>query len=363
VLTRALPRTFTTRRVSAGIHGDPGITSRLPAWWSAEDWTSEVKTTLRRHRDLCRAHHVEADTVLAVARGMAGYADHRTGRDCRPTNERLIADVQVSLSTVQRARRVLKTLGFVVELVAGRSVLTREERIAAWRRGSAHRALAAEFALCGRRDRPRRLSRGRRHPQLHRPAVERDTPPRSLVERTDSHLSRTHPQTKNETRMAASRPAATTPGMVVGRRRSDPRARRLADGVLRRMTWLRGVSARRLTPLLTRFALAGWTVRDVEVGVRDALAAMGWKVPSRLDQPAAYLARVLRDVDHEDRPGALDAEMAAVEAAQRRYERQLLTGTPCQHGQPAGDVPRPHSGHLACPLCRAAAAAQDTSWP
>jgi DNA-binding transcriptional ArsR family regulator len=136
----------------------------------------EVRGAVRERRDLCRAHHVEADTVIAVARGMAHFADFRTGRDCRPTNAGLVALLRVSLSTVQRARRVLKELGLVVELVAGRSVMTRSERLAAWRRGSSHRRLAAEFALCSR---PRR-------PQTRLQVVQGDTPPSAS---RDSSLS------------------------------------------------------------------------------------------------------------------------------------------------------------------------------
>jgi hypothetical protein len=363
VLSRALNRSITTRRVSAGIHGAPGATSRRPAWWSAEDWAAEVKTTLQLHRDVCRAHHVEPDTVLSVARGMASYADYSTGRDCRPTNDRLVADVQVSLSTVQRARRVLKALGFVVELVAGRSFLTREERLAAWRRGSAHRQLAAEFALCSRRDRPRRPHRDRSHPQVHRSAVERDTPPGSPKESLASHLSSTHLQATAETKKAAPRPAPTKRVTSRGRRPGHPLARRLTEGVQRRLSWTRGVPAARLIPLLTPHALAGWTPRDVERAADDTRAVLGWKIPARLDHPAAYLARLLRGVDPADRPGALDKLIAASEAAARRHELQLRIGTPCSHGQPAGDVPHPVHGHLACPLCRAAAAAAPISWP
>ena len=363
MLSRALShRVITTRRVSAGIHGAPGVTSRLPAWWSAEDWTGEVKTAVRRRRDVCRTHHVEPDTVLAVARGMAAYADHRTGRDCRPTNERLVADVQVSLSTVQRARRVLKALGFVVELVAGRSVLTREERIAAWRRGSAHRQIAAEFALCSRRDRPGRPHRGRRHPQLHRSVVERDTPPRSPKESMETHLGRTHLRATTETRKAASRPAPTEGVTTGGRRRGHPLARRLAEGVQRRLSWTRGVPLGRLVPLLTPFALAGWKPSDVQRAADEARALRGWKVvPAKLDHPASYLAKLLSGADPADRPGALDEFMAATEAAGRRHQLQLRIGTPCAHGQPAGDVPHPVHGHIACPLCRASAA--PPSWP
>ncbi|SCX60368.1 hypothetical protein SAMN03159343_4083 [Klenkia marina] len=389
--------------MSVGIRPTAGATAGLPAWWGATDWVeSEVRDALAEHRDVCRAHHVEADTALAVARGMAAYADFNTGRDCRPTNARLVADLRVSLSTVHRARRVLKALGLVVELVAGRSIMTRNERLAAWRRGSSHRQIAAEFALCSRRLRPRgarptATGPGGGRAAFRRPAastgpvtrsrsrlhlVDDDTPPSALPERLSSHLRTTHLQAKAEQKKAAPRPAPTrrvdqdqaerrlrvvrTPaegltGLPTGAEGPppratgpDPRTRRLADSVARRLGWLRGTSPRRLAPTLHRFATAGWTPRDVERAVADALASRGWRLPRDIQQPAAYLATLLRALDPEDRPGELDSHMAQVEEAQRIYERLLVFGRPCPHGTPAGDRPSPLRGLLACPSCRTA---------
>lgn len=347
---------LTTRRVSAGVSPPPGATGPLPVWWSAEDWTElEVAGALLEHRELCRAHHVDPDTVLAVARGMAKKADAVTGRGCRPTNARLVELVQVSLSTVQRARRVLKELRLVVQVTAGRSVMTAPERLAAWRNGSSHRRIAAEFALCSRRDRrPSLWIKGRRR----RPAVDRDTPPVGKVVRTLAREIRGHLQRQNRTseEEAAPRPAPTKG--VRGRRGADRAARGLAEAARRRLPWLRAVSARRLTPTLTRFARAGWTGVDVERAVADALAAMGWRVPAQLDQPAAYLARLLRGLDPAERPTALDAaydeHLAELEAAEATYARlRAPGGPPCPHGMPAGDVPSPARQLLACPHCRA----------
>jgi hypothetical protein len=333
----------TSRRISAGIRPDPGATSSLPAWWSATNWVeADVRSAVGEHPELCQAHHVDPDTVIAVARGMAYFADHRTGRNCRPTNARLVTLVRVSLSTVQRARRVLKALDLVVELVRGRSIMTRTERLAAWRRGSAHRQIAAEFALCSPRRRPQ--------PQLA--IVERDTPPGTPGLTPSSFDPNTDLQATTETRKAAPRPAATQK-IPAPPRKQDQRARRLAEAVRHRLPWLSGTSARRLTPTLHRFAAAGWTPRDIDRAVADALATRGWRLPRKISQPAAYLAHLLRAIDPADRPGALDAHIAAVEAAQRTYERQLIVGPPCPHGQPAGDLPSPLRGYLACPACRA----------
>src|SRR3954454_6622202 len=152
----AVPAPVCSRRVGAGVRPAPGATSRRPAWWSAEDWIEvEVRGAVNERRDLCRAHHVDPDTVLEVARGMASFADFRTGRDCRPTNAGLVELLRLSLSTVQRARRVLKDLGLILELIRARSTWPRPHRLTAWPRGPAHRRIPAEFALCSRRHRPR----------------------------------------------------------------------------------------------------------------------------------------------------------------------------------------------------------------
>jgi hypothetical protein len=356
----------TSRRVSAGIGPEPGATSTRPAWWSADDFVAEVDDAVHgEHRDVCRGHHVDPDTVTAVARGMAYYADNRTGRDCRPTNERLVELVRVSLSTVQRARRVLKELGLVVELIRGRSFMTRAERLAAWRRGSSHRKVAAVFALCSRRARgpkmtPSQLDIGAQVVSARPTAVERDTPPGAHKVSAYVQLGRGHLRPTTEQRGGRSAPAHTEGSRGRKAGRLDPAARRLAEGARGRLAWLRGVSARRLAPTLHRFAQAGWGPRDVERAVVSALAERGWRLPRELAQPAAYLATLLRDVDPGDRPGARDEQLAAAEAAQRAYERRLIHGAPCPHGQPAGDVPSPLRGHLACPACRTAAAVE---WP
>lgn len=344
-----------TRRVSAGIRPAAGAAGRVPSWWGAQDWTKlEVPAAVWAHRDLCRTHHVDPDTVVAVARGMAGYADHRTGRDCRPTNARLVEVLRLSLSTVQRARRVLKALGLVVELVRGRSIMTRAERLAAWRRGSTHRQVAAEFALCSRRQRPRVV---RPVPTGQRPAVERDTPPGAHEVSLPSSVSSTPLRTSAEQRRAAPRPAPIGEGRQRRPGQPDPATRRLAEAARRRLPWLSAVSARRIAPMLHRFAQAGWTVEDLERAVADALATRGgWRVPRQLVQPAAYLATLLRPLDTEDRPSALDEHLAAWEAAQETYARSLRYGPHqgplCPHGQPAGAVPSPKHGRLACPTCR-----------
>jgi hypothetical protein len=119
------------------------------------------------------------------------------------------------------------------------------------------------------------------------------------------------------------------------------------------------VQTGRLAPTLSKFARAGWTPRDVDLGVRDAMGARGWgTVPRNLKHPAAYLAGLLRDLDPADRPSVLEdafeAARRAETAATRARSRAWLVAmrSSCPHGVPAGDVVNPATGALACRECR-----------
>lgn len=328
-------------------------TAKVPAWWGDAAWLDDVVDAVREERDVCRQHHVDPDTVVAVARAHAAFADYRTGRSCAPTNARLVELTGCSLSTVQRARRVLKALALLVEQLRGRSTMTRDERLQAWRRGSSHRKIASVFALCSRRaPRPKMGARTLMGSALStgaRPAnVERDTPPGAWGLSTTRQIPSGHLRATTDHEEGAARPLI--PKEAAKRRppRLDPATRRLAEAVRSRLPWLQGVAVSRLAPLLSKYARADWGHGDIARAVRDVLAARGHRVPRDLKQPAAYLASLLRDVDPADRPGAVDDELRAWERLQREHDRQLRVGPPCPHGQPAGDVPSPR-GHLACP--------------
>jgi hypothetical protein len=363
VLAAVIP---STRRISAGIVPDPGAASRLPAWWSRQDWLADVSLTAAARPELLRAHHVSLDAVVACARGMAAYADHRDGRNCRPTNARLLVATRYSLSVVQRARRVLKALGFVVELVAGRSIMTRAERLAAWRRGSAHRNVAATFALTSRsprlhvvgerrapKERAAKLRRRAQSQGADLRTVDGDTPPGALRVSTPPQLRRSllRRQTENEEGGSAARSLAV---------QRPAQARRLAEGVRDRLGWLHGQSWRRLAPTLARFARAGWSPEDVALAVADVLATRGHRVPRELRHPAAYLAGVLRDLEPAAvvRPtveaAAYEAHLAEQRAAERAARRAhvLAVAGKCPHGVPAAGAGQPSRGVPACLDCR-----------
>ncbi len=333
-------------RTSIGLAPPPGACSTRPAWWSRADWTGmEVWCVVAAGVDVCKTVHADPHTVVRVARAMAGYADYTTGRGCRPTNTRLAADLAMSVRQIQRARDALKRLHLVVELVRGRSVLTRAERLAAWRRGSTHRRLAAEFALLS----------VRRRPQPTGPAVDHVTPPG-----VSPGMSPTSPKSKfftrtDRTRTGAPRRAPTGNGQTGRANRTYPadvRVRRLITGLQQRIYWLRRVSPRRLTSL-HRFAVAGWTVRDIQTAADETLRARNWTIPHQIDHPAAYLAALLHDVDPADRPGAIEDAIRAEEKLVRHWTWQTTLGpTNCPHGHPGGNIPHPVHHHLACPGCR-----------
>jgi hypothetical protein len=337
---------YASRPAVAAAHRDGSCGSGrdvLPAWWSARRWLDvDVWCRLTGRPDWCLEAQVAPATAARVARAHAVYADQATGRGCRPTNERLARDTGLHVRTVQRARELLKRLGLVVELVPGRSRLSRGERLQAWRGGSGRRRIAAEFALVAHRP--------------GRSCVKIATPPRRGSSCGSASLNPGFSPSKDD---QSARPAA---GARPKQRRPPPRrpleARhlRLLAGVQSRIAWLARTPARRLTSL-RRFAAAGWTPRDVQKAADAAMAARGWSLPDRIEQPAAYLATLLRDADPAARPGALEAAALLQERQRRAREWARITGelAQCPHGDPGGDQPHPTTGRLTCPLCRRAA--------
>jgi hypothetical protein len=335
---------FRPRPIAAGLSPAPGATSRLLVWWGRADWLAEVAGALTE--DLLREGHISFEAVMKVAECMAGFADGSTGRGCRPTNERLVELTGYSLSTVQRARRLLKHLDLVVEVVAGRSNMTLIQRLEAHANGSSHRRIAAEFALCSRRQSPHRNPQ----PDLH--VVDRDTPPVGETERGLVTSRTTHLQSQTENYEEERAPRAAPTKKIRRAPKFDPSARRLAAKLVSHFWWLTGVSLPRLIPLLTPYAQAGWTVHDFDLAVGDSMAARGWRVvPRNLRQPAAYLAELLQSADPADRPSVLEDQL---HAAEREHDRLSRHGAPCEHGVPGGEVVSPLTGQRGCPLCRAA---------
>ena len=89
---------------------------------------------------------VSLKSLVAVAKARASFAEHHTGRHCRPTNARLAEMTGLSVRTVQRASTALRLLGVATEVMRGRQ-RTRAERFASWRAGDKGRGWASVWAL------------------------------------------------------------------------------------------------------------------------------------------------------------------------------------------------------------------------
>ena len=136
---RGLGRRF---RAGAGARGG-GRTSTVPAAYR-ERYDTHVRPAMPNNP-------VSLKSLVAVAEARASFADHRTGRNCRPTNARLAAITGLSVRTVQRASTALRLLGVATEVMRGRQ-RTRAERFASWRVGDRGRGWASVWALARQSD-------------------------------------------------------------------------------------------------------------------------------------------------------------------------------------------------------------------
>ena len=127
--------------------------SAIPCWSGrARRWAHE--TVPRAYRERYDTHvrpampgnPISLKSLITVAEARATFADHRTGRNCRPTNDRLATTTGLSVRTVQRASTALRLLGVATEVMRGRQ-RSRDERFASWRVGDKGRGWASVWAL------------------------------------------------------------------------------------------------------------------------------------------------------------------------------------------------------------------------
>ncbi|APD84597.1 helix-turn-helix domain-containing protein (plasmid) [Mycobacterium intracellulare subsp. chimaera] len=266
-------------------------------------------------RPVMPGNPISRRALLAIARARARYADHATGRNCRPSNERLAADTGYSVRTVQRADTVLRLLGVATEVLRGRQ-RTRVERLASWRVGDRGRGWASVWALHD-------------NPQLAR-FVQRLSP---------------HPRSGPVRDQPSGKDVVTTgPGGPAGRRQSGAVRRRAPDGggVARARAWRASANpppwARRHTAgawaaLLAGPAAYGWTPRDLNALITDWAAVTGRRIPDHPHKPIGLLGAMLAWHGREhlaERPAALDE---AREVAERAAHRAHLAAQRAAHGE------------------------------
>ena len=294
-----------------------GIHRGVACWRSREHWlTITVPAAYDlRYKDIrpqMRSGGINRRALLAVAAARAAHADHRTGRDCRPSNARLVAITGLSLRQVQRADEALRLLGVATEVVRGRQ-RTLSERMASWRVGDRGRGWASVWAL---HDNPI------------------DLPDNTFV--TPQH-ARVPKGTNSRQRVVTTRRTPSGRGRRAWRRVSpDEAGTRLAltwrahDNA---PPWARRHSAEAWSTLLAEPARRGWTPRDLNQLITEWLAT-GHRIPDNPHKPIGLLGAVLRaHGDLDDRPTATDEARVREELAQRRAERAHHRAERSRHHQ------------------------------
>jgi hypothetical protein len=321
----------------------------VPCWTRAQQWatfTVSVAYTARYDthvRPVMPGNPVSLNAVRAVAQARATYADHGTGRNSRPSNERLAADTGLSVRTVQRADAALRLLGIATEVLRGRQ-RTRAERFASWRVGDRGRGWASVWALHDNAELTRlayQLS-----PHLRSGPVKDKTSPKSVV--------------------------TTGPGVPAGRRQGGAARRRAPDAAGSALAaawradprcppWAQRHSPGAWAALLAALAAHGWSPRDLNALIGDWAAVGGRRIPDRPHKPIGLLAAMLTWHGRErlaERPAALEE---AREAAERAAHHTHLVAQRAAHAEhqrarQAGRQALASAGHTAARAVAAAAA-------
>ena len=123
--------------------------ARTPLWTSRAEWQRQVRELLNTKTGIetCRQHQVDPQRVFAVAVTMAGFAEQRTGRRVAASRTALAERTGISISVVQRARRVLSALHVAKEMARGRFLRTIECWAAEAHHGGHQTRAASVWAL------------------------------------------------------------------------------------------------------------------------------------------------------------------------------------------------------------------------
>lgn len=291
-------------------------------------------------RPVMGENQVSRTAVVAVAAARARYAEHATGRGCRPSNDRLAADTGYSVRTVQRADAALRLLGVATEVLRGRQ-RTRVERLASWRVGDRGRGWASVWALHEDAQLARLVGALSPHPEG---SLFGSQPYGKSVVTTDPR----RPQGAGG-RTAARHASPDAGGSALARAwRADPGA----------PPWARRHSAAGWAGLLAGPAAHHWTPRDLNQLVTDWLGVAGRWIPDHPHKPIGLLGAMLAWHGTEnllERPAAADEAREAAEAAAHHAHlvAQRFAHAEHQSAREAGRRALAGSGHAAA---RAAAA-------
>ncbi|HPY26229.1 MAG TPA: helix-turn-helix domain-containing protein [Mycobacterium sp.] len=296
-------------------------------------------------RPLLGANQVSRAAVLAVAAARADYAEYATGRNSRPTNERLAADTGLSVRTVQRADAALRLLGVATEVLRGRQ-RTRTERLASWRVGDRGRGWASVWALHDDAALARAITALSPHPEgsLFKNSISSS----SLL----TTGSRRPPGAGGRGAKRRAGPDGGGTGLAAAWRR-DPHA----------PPWARRHSVHAWASVLAVPAAAGWVSRDINALIADWAGVHGW-VPDNPHTAIGLLGAMLAwHGDPAVRPAALDVAREAAELAdaRTRVAAQLAARDTAAAARAAGQAALGGAGHTAARAAAAQAAARALS--
>jgi len=316
-----------------------GAYAALSCWWSATRWVEHVERVYRRHYLLLRPQLVDVTgggvslrAVLAVATAHASTADFSTGRNSWPAigdtggSCGLAAATGFGARTISRARTFLRLAGLATEVQPGRT-RTKLEQLASHERGDKNRGWTAVYALHHTSthpvDNPVTIPAGQ--PPDGTPPRSGLVPSPSLEERVVS-TSTKRPAGSAD---GAPRRASTRRGVREGA--CDPAGVGLALSKALRAHpecpgWIRRYSPHAYAAALTRWALAGWTDRDVIQHLND-VATTGFRVYDTPHNPVKYLLALLHRADIGERPTVWRDAHAAAEA---QAAAQRLAAVPAQ---------------------------------
>jgi hypothetical protein len=276
--------------------GIPCWSGRAKRWLQVAVPTAYLLHYDTRVRPAMPNNPVSLKTLLRVAEARSHFADHRTGRNCRPTNATLATATGLSIRTVQRASTALRLLGVATEVLRGRQ-RSRHERFASWRLGDRGRGWASVWVL-------------------------HDSRFRSLSP---------HPEGSSFKSLTSVSEKLTTRKRRQAGRDSDAARRRNPDnkGLLLAQRWIthrdspswarRYRTAQAWAAVLTRPAHHHWTPHDLNRLISDYMALGNW-VPDSPHKPVGLLGAILKwHSNLDERPGAIDeareAEYLATERA------------------------------------------------
>ncbi|MDV6309986.1 hypothetical protein [Gordonia amicalis] len=124
--------------------------AQVPCWTSREAWLKAAATLLATAEGAAarrRHHRVAAATVMAAATAHAHYAETRTGRHMTASLRTLASKAGLSLDQIKDGRRVLRTLGLLVDVAYGQRLTGIEIMAARAHHGGTQLRVASQISL------------------------------------------------------------------------------------------------------------------------------------------------------------------------------------------------------------------------